>query len=229
MKARLQKLVLLAGLVLGATASLRAQVITTYSNLSTFNGAVGTVGMTVEDFTNTFHFPITTGVLSSTTNLVVGSGPAITPGMIQPGVTYSTAIGTGNFFNIDAGASFTGGFLDSVTGVGALTVTFAGPIAAFGFDTTTFMGSSFNMTINFTSGPAYTNTFAITSGTPTFYGFQSGQKNITSFVLLGSNATTTFGIDNFRFQSIPEPSTWALLGGGSVACALLRWRRQLRA
>lgn len=28
------------------------------------------------------------------------------------------------------------------------------------------------------------------------------------------------------FSTIPEPATWALLGGGSAVCALVRWRRR---
>ena len=74
--------------VLGACRGAGAGIITVYTDQPSFDAATG-VPMTVEDFTNTVHFPITTGTLNSETNLVVVVGPPITPGLIQPGVTYS--------------------------------------------------------------------------------------------------------------------------------------------
>lgn len=216
-------------LALALPAALSAQtVITTFSSLTDFNNAIGSATVTVEDFTSTFHFPISTGILNSDTNL---PGIGIVPGTIQPGVTYSTTIGTSNFFNIDAGGGFSGGFLDTVTGVGPLTITFNGTVTAFGFDTNTLMGSSFTITINFTSGAPYTNSFGITSSLPVFYGFGSNFDNITSVILLGQSSSFTFAIDNFRFTNasvIPEPGVAWLLGAGCVGMAVLRLRRRRR-
>jgi hypothetical protein len=89
-------------LVTGAAWQARAGSVTSYTDRTSFNTAVA-VPLTVEDFTSSYHLPITTGVLNSSTNLVVSGGSPITPGLIQPGVTYSTPIGTGDFFNIDFG------------------------------------------------------------------------------------------------------------------------------
>ncbi len=137
-------------LLFGALASANAQIIT-YSNRATFNTAFGST--TVEDFTSNFHFPITTGVLNSATNLVVSSGTPIVPGDIKAGVTYSTPVQAGNFFNIDAGGGYVGGFLDSaVGGTPVLTATFNGPVKAFGFDTNDLMGA-FKVTINYGGTP----------------------------------------------------------------------------
>jgi hypothetical protein len=208
-----------------AAPTFAQNVIGTYSSLSAFNAALGAAPMTVEDFTATSHFPITTGILNSLTNL---PGIGIVPGTIQPGVTYSTAIGSGNFFNIDSGGNFSGGFLDTVTGVGPLTITFAAPVGAFGFDTDTIMGTSLPITINFTTGSPYTNAFVISSGTPAFYGFQSNAANITSVVVGvpgGGAGGFTFAIDNFRFTSVPEPGTIWLMGSGLAILAVLRRRR----
>lgn len=40
----------------------------------------------------------------------------IAPGDIVAGVTFSTPIGAGNFFNIDGGGAFAGGILDRIGG-----------------------------------------------------------------------------------------------------------------
>ena len=58
-----------------------AGVITQFSNRVSFEAAIGAV--TVENFTDTFHFPISTvdsfglqaGILNSNTNLAVANGP----------------------------------------------------------------------------------------------------------------------------------------------------------
>jgi hypothetical protein len=212
---------ILLALVAGTAA--RAQVITPYTSLSAFTAALGSAPMTVEDFTSTSHFPISTGILNSATNL---PGIGITPGLIQPGVTYSVPVGSGSFFNIDGGAGFEGGFLDTITGATPLTITFDTSVGAFGFDTNTWMGSDFGITINFTSGPAYVNTFAIGSADPVFFGFVSSESNIVSALFYNTTAGN-FGLDNFRFTAVPEPGAFWLLGAG--AAALSAWYRRRRA
>jgi PEP-CTERM motif len=197
-----------------------AGAITSFTALPTFNAAIGAATVTVENFTPTTHFPISTGILNSSTNL---PGIGIVPGTIQPGVTYSTPVGNGSFFNIDGSGGFTGGFLDTVTGGNrVLTITFDSPATFFGFDTNTLV-SSMGMAINFASGPAFLATITPTSGTPSFFGFVSTATDITSLTLSGPG-TFSFALDNFRFgegsgvaASVPVPGTLLLLGAGLAA------------
>lgn len=201
-------------LALGLTSLAQAGTVTTFSDLSAFEAAVGATPITLETFTDSYRFPISTGVLNSSTNLQVATGPAITPGTIQPGVTYSTPIGSGNFFNIDCCYNSTGPFLDTVTGNGPLTVTFDHNTLAFGFNSGQF-NNGLDVTINFASGPAYTNTFAV--GGDAFYGFMSSAADIQSVVIGGGTNSFTFAIDNFRFTTsppIPEPETYAMMMAG---------------
>jgi hypothetical protein len=199
-----------------------ADVITTFNNRSTFDTAVGAT--TVEDFTSTAHFPITTGVLNSFTNLVVQTGSPITPGTIQPGVTYSTVVSGNtnrNDFNIDAGGGFTGGFLDSIRdpgnpSIGALlTVAFTGPVAALGFDTNSLMGNTFAITIDFTSGAPFVSA-AVPVGGSGFFGFESNLQDIKSVEIAGTSGTYGFALDNFTFtqtgtfSATPEPASISL-------------------
>lgn len=202
-------------LTLGLVPLAQAGTITTFSDLGAFEAAVGATPMTLETFTDSARFPITTGVLNSSTSLWVSNGPAITPGTIQPGVTYSTPVGSDNFFNIDCCNGLRGPFLDTVTGNGPLTVAFDHNTWAFGFNSGYF-NNGLGVTINFASGPAYSNTFSV--GGDAFYGFMSDAADIQSVVIGGSTNGFTFAIDDFRFTTaappIPEPDTYAMLLAG---------------
>jgi len=214
--------------VLTLATSAFAGTITQYADRATFNTAVGPA--TVEDFTNTNHFPISTGALNSATNL---PGIGITPGLIQPGVTYSAPINDTSClcFNIDSGAGYTGGFLDTLrlgAGIRPITITFDGPVRAFGFDTSTLGGSSKNIVINFASGSPFVADLAIGSGFP-FFGFESDSQDILS-VVLQYNSPGNFGaaFDNFTFtevsglSGVPEPATFTLAGVALLLAVLRR-------
>lgn len=191
----------------------RADVITVYTDRPTFNAAVGV--MTIEDFTDTYHFPITTGVLNSETNL---PGIGIYPGTIQPGVTYSTPIGEGNFFNIDAGGGYTGGFLDGFNPTDReVTVDFhqtdpdvARTVFAFGFDIGSLNSTDFDVLIQFDSGPDQLFNFAYPSQI-SFFGFVSDAKDIASVVIGNNNGPFGFDFDNFTYDIVPGPGALALL------------------
>lgn len=206
-----------------------AGTITTFTNRATFNGAVGAT--TIENFTDTGHFPITTGILNSFTNLVVANGSPITPGLIQPGVTYSTPIGTGNFFNIDTGGGFTGGFLDSLGLSQSLTVTFTGPVRAFGFDTNALI-PGLNIGISFSSSPGFVSNFNFITG-PQFFGYQSDAQDIASVLISSTSGSFGFALDNFTFtepgvSGVPEPSTVSMIGAAMAATALHLRRKAKR-
>lgn len=204
-----------------------AGAITTYGSVSAFNAAVGSGTVTVEDFTPTYHFPIASGVLNSATNEA-----GITPGMIKPGVTYSTPVGSGNFFNIDLGAGFAGGFLDTVTGGGrTLTVTFDGPVQMFGFDTSNIVAPGMSMVIDFEDGSHFSEPIAPSSSGMEFFGFGSSAQDIVSVRLSGRN-DFSFALDNFRFTdvgdgngTVPEPGSVALLGLALAAARMARQRK----
>ncbi len=210
-----------------AGAVMSAGTITNYTDATAFGTAVGAVS--VEDFTSSSHFPILGLTLNSFTDL---PGIGIAPGDILPGVTYSTDIGaTANEsdpFNIDTASGYVGGVLDARTRDGinrALTVTFTGPVTAFGFDTDGFYVPNYSITINFVGGSSDTITFSPANDSQLhFYGFASSAQDILSATLTGSNSTTSNGfvIDNFTFTApagaaVPEPSTW-MLGASGLPC-----------
>jgi hypothetical protein len=207
-------------LLLIAAVSAQAGLITVYTDRAAFE-AVYSGPFIVETFGPTAKFPISTGVLNSSTNL---PGIGLFPGDIQPGVTYSTPIGTSYFFNIDGGGGFDGGFLDGFYGGDpnrALTITFDSPQSGFGFDTNFLMGSAFNLTINFTSGAPYANSFSVPGGGLVFFGFTSSQQDILSAVIRSQGGSGfAFALDNFTYGGqagpgvIPEPSTFGLIALG---------------
>jgi hypothetical protein len=229
MTLRLMKLVLGAsGAVMLAAAAVPAQAaISLYTDRTTFT--VDTGAATIEDFTATSHFPITSGVLNSST-----TEAGLSAGDIEAGVTYSVPLpGSGFFFNIDAGGGFAGGFLDGLVAGGdrkTLTVDFDAAQGAFGFDTNTLMGTAFSIRIFGTSGLLYDETLAVSDAA--FFGFASSETNILSAEIVGNDSTFSFALDNFTFDgdavsgAIPEPSTWAMmiLGFGAAGSVLRRRR-----
>jgi len=193
--------VLAMGTIVGGVAS--ADVITVHTDRSAYNAAVG-VPQIVEDFTSTFHFPLVSGVLNSLTR-----DAGLQPGDIEEGVTYSTPIGDGNFFNIDAGGGYVGGFLDGFNPSDRdVTIAFhrSDPndlrtVNGFGFDLSGSLGATdIDVTISFSSGPDQNFNVTYLAG---FYGFTSDARDITGVVISNNGSFFGFDFDNFTFDEIP--------------------------
>jgi hypothetical protein len=187
--------------------------------------------LTIEDFTGSSHFPISTGVLNSFTNL---PGIGITPGLIQPGVTYSTPVpvGSPNFFNIDTGYGYSGGWLNGhAPSDREVTINFDSSVSAFGFDKIFVLGTlyDFDVTIQFSSGPdqVFNNDVPVSLS---FFGWQSDAADITSVIVANNEGFFGFDFDNFTFGGstpvVPEPSSLALLGIGGIALVGYGYRRK---
>jgi hypothetical protein len=213
---------------IGASFAAAAGSATVNTDRATFTSSL-TGPVTVEDFTSTYHFPFTSGVLNSSTNEA-----GITPGTIKSGVTYSV-VGpvTGNGFNIDAGAGYVGGFLDTVTGIGPVTVTFDQAASGFGFDTNGF-SHHVHVVLNFADGMSQTYDSSLSSGDYAmhFFGFDAVGSGIVS-AQIGAldNGYATFSLDDFTFDnaglasSVPEPGSYAMLLAGVAGFAAVRRRR----
>ncbi len=205
---------------IGFALAAQADTITEYFDQASFDAAVAGP-LTVEDFTSTSHFPISTGVLNTFTDL---PGIGIYPGDILPGVTYSTNVdsnsASSNEFNIDGGGSgFTGGFLDSLN-IGSnrpLTVAFDIPVEAFGFDTNGSVGGTSQI---IQIGDTLLTLSLPDSDTEFFFGFVSSLVDISGATLTSNGSSDGdaygFAVDNFAFSaqtasSTPEASTFVLL------------------
>lgn len=214
-----------ASVLTSASAAMAASVVT-YSDRATF---VANTGATiVEDFTDQAHFPITSGVLNSST-----TEAGLVAGDIAEGVTFSTPVGVGNFFNIDFGGGFSGGFLDSLGSDRLLTIDFSTPQGGFGFDTNSLM-PAFVIAIFSGTDLIYSGNFNAVGGDLTFFGFQSTGAGITSATIGGSGSSFSFALDNFTFGAagapvgaVPEPSTWAMMlfGFGAIGYSMRRKRQ----
>ena len=195
----------------------KADLITTYFDRPTFTAAAG-IPLTIEDFTDKSHFPISSGVLNSETSEPGANNPLF-PGDIQPGVTYSTPIGDGNFFNIDHGGGYMGGFLDGfLPSDREVTVDFHGTdpsvartVSAFGFDIGSLNATDFDVLIQFDSGPDQLFNFAYPDQI-SFFGFISDAQDITSVIIDNNGGSFGFDFDNFTYDVVPAPGALALLG-----------------
>jgi hypothetical protein len=214
---------------------------TVFSDRATFEAGLGPV--TAEDFTDSYHFPISSCILNTFTDEVVMYGSPIKLGDIKPGVTYSRPVGQSFFFNIDAGGGYEGGFLDGFHQPGdnpPLTVTFDGSVKGFGFNTNYLMGSRFVVDIFATGGLLGSVEVAVDQviSPVQFFGVISDEQNIVKAVITGFGDTTfRFALDNFTFSAtggggggpeVPEPGALALLTGAGTAGSLFLFRRRRR-
>ncbi|NOG55938.1 MAG: hypothetical protein HND57_16690 [Planctomycetes bacterium] len=193
----------LALLALGTVAGIAsADVITVHTDRVAYEAAAG-VPQIVEDFTPSSHFPLVSGVLNSLT-----TDAGLLPGDIEEGVTYSTPVGDGNFFNIDGGGGYAGGFLDGFNPSDRdVTIVFHNSdpndlrtVNGFGFDLSGVLGATdLDVTISFSTGPDQNFNVPYMA---TFYGFTSDQRDITGVVVSNNNSFFGFDFDNFTYDEI---------------------------
>ncbi|MEL7166576.1 MAG: VPLPA-CTERM sorting domain-containing protein [Pseudomonadota bacterium] len=222
----LKTLAFVAAICAGTVA--HAGTLTTYTDQSSFQSDFASA--VTEDFGPRSAFPISTGVLNASTSLSTSSGGPINPGDIVAGVTFSTPVGAGNFFNIDGGGGFNGGFLDSLGPDRDLTVTFDAAQSAFGFVTNNLM-PAFDITISFVSDPSVTQSLTTSSGALQFFGFASSAADIASVVINGTAGSFNFALDDFTFTdqvstpAVPLPASLPFLLAGLGAIGLMRRRK----
>lgn len=219
-----------AGVALFAAQSYAASASVSFDRVAFESAIVGPY--TVETFTDASHFPISTGVLNSTTELAVEVGPPIHAGDIQPGATYSSPVGPSFFFNIDAGGGFVGGFLDGFySGLPdrALTIAFDHGVSAFGFDTNQ-LTPNVNVELLFADQTTQLHSFQVTG--PLFLGFNALDAAIVGAKIGGQGNQTSFAfaVDNVTFNSpsvtaVPEPEALAMVIAGFAMLGVLARRR----
>lgn len=108
----------------------------------------------------------------------------------------------------------------------ALTITFtSGNVFAFGanFFATDIMDAFQSVSITLTLSDGTTETFTPTSMSDSYRGFLSNVA-ITSLIIGGPGQSLYAGLDNLTVGTVPEPTSWALLGLGLIGFLVARRR-----
>lgn len=111
------------------------------------------------------------------------------------------------------------------------TITIDAPAVSVSLDVSRTSGSAptdtFTLTAFAGSTPVATQTITLlTQNVWQTVTLNLGGPVITSLQLDGAGlGFHPYGVDNLQFNAVPEPSTWALLGGGLLGIAWLRRRR----
>jgi hypothetical protein len=118
--------------------------------------------------------------------------------------------------------------VDPFTGNSGVRFNFADPIDAFGAYITGLGTASGNLTAQFTDGSLVVLPIAgDDDGGVQFFGFTNAGASISSvFLRFQGAASDIFSVDDLRYVTVPEPSTWLLAGLGIACPAAIRLRRR---
>jgi hypothetical protein len=121
----------------------------------------------------------------------------------------------------------------------AFTLRFSSPVSAFGFYGTDVgdYGGQVLLILTDTAGRMTTLTVpstivadGSTTGSALYFGFYDLAASYASVIVLDTSAVDVFGFDSFSVgtprpnNAVPEPGTYAMLGGGLTALCLIRLR-----
>lgn len=232
---------LLAVLAAGAPAAAQSTA-TTYFGYS----ADGTQNDAVRTARTSFLNALTEGVGTETFEGLLSG--ARNPTLTFPGAGTATLTGSGSVSrspNSGAGpVSGTSYYLVS-TGSGSsptFSITFANPIAAFGFYGRDLGDNYSNLILRFTSATGSTmnvqvpydaSRTALPNANLMFFGLLDAENTFTKVDFLSTASADVFGFDDMTIASakqvtstVPEPSTYLLLASGLGALGVVARRRQ---
>ena len=152
------------------------------------------------------------GFLGGTTNVTVATGGTL-------------ALGASNSINADASLSLNGGMLKTISNLSQIlgawsllnssTLDFGGYAASLTFTSLSINGALAIWNWNPTNDSIFINGAA-----------DASYSDITFYSDSGTTVLGTGAIRNGQLEAVPEPSTWALLGLGAVAVAVIARRRK---
>jgi hypothetical protein len=152
------------------------------------------------------------GVTLTGTNIIGGVQNVLNAPWFSPASEYgyNTTVGGSHFVHLLGGIVY---------------FTFSTPINSFGAYITGVQHSG--ETITFNDGSTQTIAIPSSGGDVAFVGFIDAGKLISSVTISAAfaDAGDSIGVDDVRYVSVPEPSTWKLLAASSFVLLSLKSRR----